>query len=125
MDIDKNARQTPKGRERASRSAKRWRLPALSSRLLAAYGSRRGRAARTGRFLQRCHSAVGGVRRGELAGGGSSVQGRTASEGPPVAAGLFQVLALKCLSVYHLTIWPFNFMNSAPFGGALNGPPGE
>ena len=95
MDIDKNARQTPKGRERASRSAKRWRLPALSSRLLAAYGSRRGRAARTGRFLQRCHSAVGGVRRGELAGGGSSVQGRTASEGPPVAAGLFQVLALK------------------------------
>jgi hypothetical protein len=43
----------------------------------------------------------------------SSVQGRTESEGPPVAAGLFQVLALKCLSVYHLTIWPFNFMNSA------------
>jgi hypothetical protein len=23
-----------------------------------------------------------------------------------VAAGLSQVLALKCLSVYHLTIWP-------------------
>ena len=66
MDIDKNARQTPKGRERASRSAKRWRLPALSSRLLAAYGSRRGRAARTERILQRRHSAVGGVRRGEL-----------------------------------------------------------
>ena len=35
------------------------------------------------------------------------------SEGPPVAAGLFQVLALKCLSVYHLTIWLFNFKNSA------------
>jgi transcriptional regulator with XRE-family HTH domain len=28
-------------------------LPALSSRLMAAYGSRRGRAARTGRILQR------------------------------------------------------------------------
>jgi hypothetical protein len=37
---------------------------------------------------------------------------RTASERPPVAAGLFQVLALKCLSVYHLTIWPFNSLNS-------------
>ena len=38
---------------------------------------------------------------------------RTASERPPVAAGLFQVLALKCLSVYHLTIRPFNSLNSA------------
>ena len=37
---------------------------------------------------------------------------RTASERPPVAAGLFQVLALKCLSVYHLTIRPFNSLNS-------------
>ena len=40
-------------------------------------------------------------------------RGGRVSEGPPAAAGLFQVLALKCLSVYHLTIWPFNFMNSA------------
>ena len=38
---------------------------------------------------------------------------RTASERPPVAAGLFQVLALKCLSVYHLIIRPFNSLNSA------------
>ena len=46
MDIDKNARQTPKGRERASRSAKRWRLPALSSRLLAAAQGEVGRGGR-------------------------------------------------------------------------------
>jgi hypothetical protein len=38
---------------------------------------------------------------------------RTASKRPPVAAGFFQVLALKCLSVYHLTIRPFNSLNSA------------
>jgi hypothetical protein len=35
-----------------------------------------------------------------------------ASEGPPVAAGLFQVLALKAILVYHL-IWPFNFLDAA------------
>ena len=29
-----------------------------------------------------------------------------------MAAGLFQVLALGNVSLYHLTIWPFNFLNS-------------
>jgi hypothetical protein len=38
--------------------------------------------------------------------------GATASERPPVAAGLFQVLALKGILVYHL-IRLFNFLDTA------------
>ena len=92
----------------------------MSSRLMAAYGSRRGRAGRTWRILKRRHSNVGGLWRGEL---GQAIEDRwreTArfwdggrQKGRLWAAGLFQVLELKCLSVCHLTIWPFDFLNSA------------
>ena len=62
--------------------------------------------------------AAGGRRRTAVAhrrppAGGGSFGGGRASEGPPSAAGLFQVLALKGVPVYHLTIWTFNFLNSA------------
>ena len=32
---------------------------------------------------------------------------------PQIAGRLFQVLAFKCLSVYQLTILPFNYLYSA------------
>jgi hypothetical protein len=32
---------------------------------------------------------------------------------PQITGRLFQVLAFKCLSVYHLTIWPFDYLNPA------------
>jgi hypothetical protein len=46
---------------------------------------------------------------------------RMASERPPVAAGLFQVLALKRLSVYHLTIRPFKSGGNACSQAISNG----
>lgn len=94
----------------------------MSLRLMAAYGSRRGRAAQTGResysdvVLRFAASGeakqLARATEGCWQAAARSGDGR-ASEGPPVAAGLFQVVALKCLSVYHFTIWPFDFLNSA------------
>jgi hypothetical protein len=89
----------------------------LSSRLMAAYGSRRSKAARTGEtnsdVILRLAASGEAWAVEKAAGGRRLVRGRRASDGPAVAAGLFQVLELKCRSVYHLTIWPFDFLNSA------------
>jgi hypothetical protein len=115
MDIDKNARQTRKGRERASRSAKRWRLPALSSRLLAAYGSRRGRAV---------------ILRLEASGDASWREAAHPSrDGRRQKGRLWPLGFFKCsrsnVSLSITSQLALQFYEFGPFGGALNGPPGE